>query len=139
MSDHTKNNANAGSKQLDLLALDDSVSSAQEKFSFGLTIAKRRIEMQMTQDDLANRSGQSRSSIIRIENEAQIPKADTMIYICDALEASPNMMFPAFLSKYEKEDNKFEALKRRIEALPEAKRNVFFQSAEIFLRGLERE
>ena len=76
MPDHTKSNSNTGSKQLDLPGLDDSMSSAQEKFSFGLTIAKRRIEMEMTQDDLAGRSGQSRSSIIRIENEAQIPRAD---------------------------------------------------------------
>ena len=71
-----------------------------------------------------------------------MPKAKTILQICDALQVSPNMIFPERLMQYERAEHavrnqKLEALEARLQMLSPEKAEKFYQFATIFLDGLQ--
>lgn len=56
----------------------------------GERIAKRRKVLNKTQDDVAEVTGLSNHFISNIENGHSIPSIETLIKICDALDATPD-------------------------------------------------
>ena len=115
---------------------------AEKAYHFGLNISKLREARNLTQGALAERCNIDRSSIARIESDAQMPKAETILQICDALQVSPNMIFPERLTQYERTEHavrnqKLEALEARLQMLSPEKAEKFYQFATIFLDGLQ--
>lgn len=114
------------------------MKSEKESWRIGYTIAKRRSDMGMTQEAFAESIGISRVSVVRIENGDQAPKIETVVQICEALHITPNELFPSYLSDAANIENSKE-LYERVTRLPQKKKELFYQTAEIFLRGLENE
>jgi transcriptional regulator with XRE-family HTH domain len=56
----------------------------------GERIAKRRKVLNMTQDDVAELTGLSNNFISNIENAHSIPSIETLLKICDVLNATPD-------------------------------------------------
>jgi transcriptional regulator with XRE-family HTH domain len=56
----------------------------------GERIAKRRKVLNKTQDDIAELTGLSNNFISNIENAHSIPSIETLMKICEALNATPD-------------------------------------------------
>jgi transcriptional regulator with XRE-family HTH domain len=56
----------------------------------GQRIAKRRKVLNLTQDDVAETTGLSNNFISNIENNHSIPSIETLMKICEALNATPD-------------------------------------------------
>ena len=56
------------------------------KNEFGLAVRRKRRQLEMTQEELAERAKMSNTSISRIEGGQQNPTRDTMLVLCEVLE-----------------------------------------------------
>ncbi len=56
----------------------------------GRRIAKRRKVLNLTQDDVAESTGLSNNHISNIENNHSIPSLETLMKVCEALDATPD-------------------------------------------------
>ncbi len=56
----------------------------------GRRIANRRKVLNMTQDDVAESTGLSNNHISNIENNHSIPSIETLMKVCEALDATPD-------------------------------------------------
>ncbi|WP_313004212.1 helix-turn-helix domain-containing protein [Chryseobacterium gleum] len=69
---------------------------SKEKFytTIGSSIVTKRKELGLTQTELANKTGMSRTSIVNIEKGKQYPPVHLLWMISCALEATPADFFP---------------------------------------------
>ncbi|MHB8124866.1 MAG: helix-turn-helix domain-containing protein [Desulfitobacteriaceae bacterium] len=65
----------------------------------GKRIAKRRKVLNLTQDDVAAATGLSNNHISNIENNHSIPSIETLIKICETLDATPDYFLLGSLRK----------------------------------------
>lgn len=56
------------------------------KNEFGLAVRRKRRQLEMTQEELAERAKMSNTSISRIEGGQQNPTRATMMILCEVLE-----------------------------------------------------
>ena len=109
---------------------------AIQKWDIGNEIAKRRLDRNLSQEKLAELIGTSRNTVVRIENGNQMPRADTVAEICEALKIPAGAIFPERLTSYSQGDERLRKLEKGIADLSPANRDTFFQMSEIFLTGL---
>ena len=102
----------------------------------GYRIAKRRTELGMSQEELAEHSGMSRVSVGRIENGEQIPRSHTAEKLCKALGITMNDLYQADSEQPPTLDTQLQSLRNGLEKIPIQKQQQFFQMAEVILRGL---
>ena len=61
--------------------------------SFGEQLRKRREELGMSRDTLAEKLGVSRSAIGNYETGVSTPKEDVLLRLFDALQVDPNYLY----------------------------------------------
>ncbi len=66
-----------------------------DAYAIGQRIRRRREELRLSQDDLADRMGTSRAAVSRHENGNHEMSACTLCLYADALETSPQELSPA--------------------------------------------
>jgi transcriptional regulator with XRE-family HTH domain len=62
------------------------------KSVFAKNLRARRAELDMTQIELAKQANLSQSAIFQYEDEAQVPGADKVVRLADALGVTPNYL-----------------------------------------------
>lgn len=67
----------------------------------GECIRARRVELGMSQDDLANLAGISQSHVCRLETGVHVPTHATIQKVAEALKIHPSMLDPGFPSDEE--------------------------------------
>ena len=105
----------------------------------GNRIAKRRTELGMSQEGLAELAGMSRVSIVRIENGEQIPRSHTAERLCRVLGITMNDLYQTDPEMPQTLDVQLQSLKNGLENISIQKQQQFFQMAEVILRGLAGE
>lgn len=102
----------------------------------GYRIAKRRTELGMSQEGLAELAGMSRVSIVRIENGEQTPRSHTAERLCKVLGITMNDLYQTDPEMPKALDVQLQSLKNGLEKFSVQKQQQFFQMAEVILRGL---
>ena len=102
----------------------------------GYRIAKRRTELGMSQEKLAESIGVNRNTVMRIENGEHIARADKITAICKALRVAPNDLFGMGYTLGVSEAPRLSKLKKALEKLPKEKQDTFFQMANVLIQGL---
>ena len=113
------------------------MNDRDKQWQMGYKIASRRSALGLSQEALAEAVGISRVSIVRIENGDQLPKVETVVGICEALHVTPNELYPRYLSEHIVNSQRIMPLLERLAKMPNRKQDLFYQMAEVFLRGLE--
>ena len=74
---------------------NDDISKKIEEFRKVVTLnmKKRRIEMQFTQETLADKTNLSTETIAKLENQKQWFSVESLIKICEALQTTPCQLF----------------------------------------------
>jgi len=80
---------------------------------FAAKLIRIRLDKNMTQEDLANKSGLKQSAIARIENNGTLPRIDTVVKIAEALGTS----FDFFPSEKENNESLLPEFSSKIEML----------------------
>lgn len=102
----------------------------------GYRIAKRRTELGMSQEGLAELAGMSRVSVVRIENGEQTPRSNTAERLCKVLGMTMNDLYRTYSELPLTLDIQLQSLKNGLEKISAQKQQQFFQMAEVILRGL---
>ena len=93
------------------------VNKRRDMPDMGLRVAKVREARGMTQQDLATDSDMSRSTLGPLERGEKDPRASTVISLCEALQCTPNDLFPERLSEYDTRNREIKALEDRLKTL----------------------
>lgn len=110
----------------------------QQRF-IGNKIAMKRVAMNISQEELAERVGISRVSIVRIENGNQIPRTKTATRICEALGMTPDDLYQDYLSEQIIPNVRMRSLIDGVEKLSIKKQEQFYKMAEVILQWLDSE
>lgn len=112
--------------------------AAQENIQrdMGNRIAKRRTELGLSQESLAELAGISRVSVVRIENGEQAPRSNTAEKLCKVLGMTMNDLYRIDSELPPTLDVQLQSLKNGLEKISVQKQQQFFQMAEVILRGL---
>ena len=102
----------------------------------GYRIAKRRTELGMSQEMLAESIGVNRNTVMRIENGEHIPRTDRIAAVCEVLHVMPNELFGMNTLSKAPEDHRLSQLQEALDHLPREKQDTFFQMAKVLVRGL---
>ena len=102
----------------------------------GCRIAKRRTELGISQEGLAELAGLSRVSVVRIENGEQTPRSHTAEKLCKVLGITMNDLYQIDPELPPTLDVQLQSLKNGLENISVQKQQQFFQMAEVILRGL---
>lgn len=105
----------------------------------GYRIAKRRTELGMSQEGLAELAGMSRVSVVRIENGEQTPRSNTAERLCKVLGITMNDLYQTDPEMPQTLDVQLQSLKNGLENISIQKQQQFFQMVEVILRGLAGE
>ena len=105
----------------------------------GYRIAKRRTELGMSQEGLAELAGMSRVSVVRIENGEQTPRSNTAEKLCRVLGITMNDLYQTDPEMPQTLDVQLQSLKNGLENISIQKQQQFFQMAGVILRGLAGE
>ena len=100
----------------------------------GSRIAKLRKKAGLTQERFAEAIGKSRSALIKIENDETMPKADTLIDICLALNISPEII----LFDEKQKTDPYSEFAERANRLDQDLQTQFYEHSCVFLTGLEK-
>jgi XRE family transcriptional regulator, regulator of sulfur utilization len=65
----------------------------QRRQSFGVVIRARRTELGLSQEQLADRAGCGRQTIVRVETATHAPSLDRVFTLADALDTSVGDLF----------------------------------------------
>lgn len=97
---------------------------------FSAKLIKARLNMNLTQSELACRAGLKQSAIARIENQGSLPRLDTVYKIADALNSEfdfyprdytqENLVPQDIVNKIENLENNMEKLVKHVKLLTEA-------------------
>ena len=102
----------------------------------GYRIAKRRIELGVSQEKMAESIGVNRNTVMRIENGEHTPRADRIAAICEVLHLTPNELFGMSNSPEATENPRLSQLQMALEQLPQEKQDTFFQMTNVIIHGL---
>ena len=105
----------------------------------GYRIAKRRTELGLSQEGLAELAGMSRVSVVRIENGDQTPRSNTAERLCKVLGITMNDLYQTDPEIPQTLDVQLQSLKNGLENISIQKQQQFFHMAEVILRGLAGE
>lgn len=95
--------------------------------NLGTAIKRRREELNISLDELANATNKSVPSIYRYENEASIP-LDIFLVICDKLKITPNDLLS--YTEYQNIVNSNEITDNNIEKIP-VYNNILYDNQEV--------
>ena len=102
----------------------------------GYRIAKRRTELGMSQEKMAESIGVNRNTVMRIENGEHSPRADRITTICEVLHVTPNELFGMNTLSKAPDDPRLSQLQMALDHLPKEKQDTFFEMANVLVRGL---
>lgn len=102
----------------------------------GYRIAKRRTELGMSQEKMAESIGVNRNTVMRIENGEHSPRADRITAICEVLHMMPNELFGMNTLSETPDDPRLSQLQMALDHLPKEKQDTFFEMANVLARGL---
>jgi transcriptional regulator with XRE-family HTH domain len=102
--------------------------------SIGNRIARLRANAGLSQERFAEMIDKSRNCVIKIENNENIPKADTLMRICRVLNVSADFLL---FGETEQEPESYDALIQRANRLDGELKKQFYESASILLTGFE--
>lgn len=91
----------------------------------GLKISRLRLSRHMTQEQLAEKIGVDRITMLRLENGKRIPDATTIIALSEALSITPGEFFPSRLAPNKTEPPAFSDLRRLIGRMTEPDKDLF--------------
>ena len=91
----------------------------------GLKISRLRLSRHMTQEQLAEKIGVDRITMLRLENGKRIPDATTIIALSEALSVAPGEFFPSHLVPNKPETPAYYDLQRMIERMTEPDKDLF--------------
>ena len=74
---------------------------AKEVAQFGRAIKKLREDRGLTQEDVLERTGIARSTLVEIENGRQFPRGLNILRLCVAFEISPSQLSDLAFKKWE--------------------------------------
>lgn len=91
----------------------------------GLKISRLRLSRHMTQEQLAEKIGVDRITMLRLENGKRVPDAATIIALSEVLSIPPGEFFPSRLTPKKIEPPAYTNLQRMIGRMPEADKDLF--------------